>query len=215
MTKPSDNLISILRNIMTERKLTVAALAGRCAMTRAQLKRVLGGRTPMTVDDLFTIIPALKLTPEELASHGLLTPGVEAEEATPPPINPKTSDEEVFKMDPWGNHTEQIFKLAFGLGVDILIVCDTTQLAQSGIPDAILTTNKDTPLSLSLDAAFHSYNKPAFSPSHLTLTLSFDDLYTVNIPWSAILKVMLSPEPPAPDQDQDKNEGPSILRLVT
>ena len=198
---------------MTERKLTVAALAGRCAMTRAQLKRALGGRSPMTVDELFTIIPALKLTPEELAAHGLLAPMSEDTEIENVPVSPKSNDDETFSMDPWGNHTEQIFKLAFGLGVDILFVCDTAQLADSGMPDVVLAANKDTPLSLSLDAAFHSYNKPAFSSTHITLTLSFDDLYTVNIPWSAIIKVMLSPEPPAPEKDEPE-AGPAILRLV-
>ena len=81
------------------------------------------------------------------------------------------------------------------------------------MPDVVLAANKDTPLSLSLDAAFHSYNKPAFSSTHITLTLSFDDLYTVNIPWSAIIKVMLSPEPPAPEKDEPE-AGPAILRLV-
>ena len=198
---------------MTERKLTVAALAGRCAMTRAQLKRVLGGRSPMTVDELFTIIPALNLTPEELATHGLLAPMTEETAPAIKLVEPTRNEEQGFTMDPWGNHTEQIFKLAFGLGVDILFVCDTAQLADSGMPEAVLAANKNTPLSLSLDAAFHSYNKPAFSPNHITLTLSFDDLYTVNIPWSAIIKVVLSPEPPTPQKDTP-DEGPTILRLV-
>lgn len=194
---------------MTDRQLTVAGLAARCRIPRGQLKRALSGHKSMTVDELLTIIPALKLTPEELLAHGLVSPNVDV----PPSedASPATSDDQ-HAIDMWGNHTEQIFKLAFGLGVDILFVCDSTQLTDSNIPKNVIDAQKGKALSLSLDAAYHRFNKPQYSDTHLTLTLSFDELRTVDIPWAAIQRVMLSPEPPTP-KVPPKSE-PSPLRLI-
>ena len=41
---------------------------------------------------------------------------------------------------------------------------------------------------------FHVYNKPDFQSKGLTLTLSFDALYTCSFPWESISQVVFQPK---------------------
>ncbi len=66
--RPSEPILEWLRNTLKAKNLNVAALAEKSRQKRSEVKRVLAGREPLTVDQLMTWTKALDLKMEELVN---------------------------------------------------------------------------------------------------------------------------------------------------
>ena len=216
MSPQVTSLLSWLRERLDERGLKTASLAARMGAPRSHVRRVLSGGEDLTVEELLRIIDILELSPEEL---GL--PALEVDDKTPmPEVRPMQmaladDEEDVLELTPWGNHHEQLLRVAFELGCDVGFTCATPLLADSGIPAAVLQAQGPQML-IQLDAAYHRYNNPRYDEGGVTLTLSFDALYDCRFPWEAVGEVIFRPQafdPPA-ETDDVPPSGPH-LRLVT
>lgn len=185
MPRPSEPVLTWLRTMITKRGLNTAALATATQLDRNELRKALTGTTPMTLDMLMVLSNALELSPADM---GLVAPQepIPSAETTPAPSP---------LPDPWGNHTEQLFRIGFALGCDFFFVAEVDKLGDSGVPAATLKgSGKDLPIEL--DARFHTDNAPRFDERGITLTLSFDKLYDCCFPWSSIRRVIFFPAPP-------------------
>lgn len=184
MGRPSDQVLAWLRKIMADRNVNTAALAERVGMPRVRMRKLLSGAEPMLVDDLLAISQVLDIKPADMGvpEGAEAPPTVPAADATP-------------RIDPFGNHPSQLMRMAFDLGCDVQFVCDTSKLADSGVPRQVLDAHAQRPLPIRLDAAYHSYNEPRFDDDGLTVLLSFDALYTCRFPWAAFVHVTFFPAP--------------------
>jgi len=213
---PSEALLSWLRDLIKRKGLNTAAVAERAHLPRARVRKLLAGTEPMLVDELMMLSNALEIDPADmgLAEASAEAPALPAAPAEPP---------EGPNVDGFGNHPEQLFKVAFGLGVDFFFLSESRQLADSGVPQTVLKQYDGREIPIKLDAAYHSYNNPRYSDHGITLTLSFDQLYECSFPWSAIKQFILfpvSPEEPVdgdepPEEEEDPSPGIPHLRLVT
>lgn len=216
MTRPSDPLLVFLRDAIRRRSLTTQVLSEKTGIDRSILKRRLSGTEAMTVDDLVLLSNALDLGPAELnlprSSGPVVTPSPMAGDSGGPP-------EEIGEADPSGNLPKQVVGLGFALGVDIMLMFDSTQLGNSGVPVAVLGRFKEL-LPIRLEARFHPHNKPRFGEDEFGCTLSFDRLYTCAFPWTAFRQVhFLLPveEPvvlPPPAPEPSKPSGKPFLRVI-
>jgi transcriptional regulator with XRE-family HTH domain len=211
MARPSDPLLAWLRRLIETKNTSVADVAARAGIDRSHLRKVLQGAEPMTLDELQLLSQALEIQPSDFGLAG----GAEVPDEPPVPAAPRVG------ADPWGNQPEQLFRMAFDLGCDFYFTSDSAQLADSGVPKSVLERNPRE-LGIKMDAAYHRYNEPKYSPAGVTLTLSFDALYTCTFPWTAIRQVVFWPAPPEaqpvtpepPPTDPEPRKG-SHLRLVT
>lgn len=217
MARPSDGLLAWLRRLIETKQTSVAHVAAKTGLDRAHLRKVLQGAEPMTLDELLVVSQALEIQPTDFG----LPAGTDVAEAPPPAPPPAIAD-------PWGNQPEQLFRTAFALGCDFYFTADTSLLADSGVPAAVLAKHPRE-LGLKMDAAYHQYNEPVYGPTGITLTLSFDALYTCTFPWRAIRQVVFWPAapeaapapPPDPPEAPEPPEAPAPpkkgghLRLVT
>lgn len=218
--RPSAPLLKMLREWIQTKRLNTAAAAQAMGVDRGRARRVLSGAAAMTVDELLALGTLLELSPEDLA----LTVGE-------PPAPKKTAmprvvsmqgavkEDEFNTLDPYGNHPEQLFRAAFALGVDFMFVVATEGLEDSGVPKSTLDHYASRELPIKLDAAFHVHNDPSYNDVGVSLTLSFDALYTCSFPWSAFRQFIFFPVVPEPIEDKveepDPNDGRPKLRLVT
>jgi len=210
VSKPSAPILAWLRTQLKNKGLNVAALAGKTGAKRKDVRKVLDGREPLTVDQLMTWTQALDLSLEELVAVPVEVPETEAPRAA-------TEDDTRFVVDPFGMQAEQALKFAFAAGTDFSFVADTTQLQDSGVPQNVLSRFPQH-LLIQLDAAYHAHNNPRFDERGVSLTLSFDTLYECSFPWSAVLEVRLRLEPPdalPPEEDEPEEPSGPTLRLVT
>jgi hypothetical protein len=205
-----------LRAAIQQKQTTTAEIAKKADLDRNELRRALTGTDPMTLDQLLAVTQALELDPKTIAA---LSGQADLPEEPPAPPAPPAGDALV--INPWGNHQEQLFRAAFTLGVDVYFVAETSALADSGLPKAVLRQYAGSRVPVKLDAAFHSYNNPRYSEEGITLTLSFDALYDCTFPWSAIPQIIFfpapPPEPPVEEAEPDPGEGKPkapFLRLV-
>ena len=154
----------------------------------------------MLVDDLLKLSSAMELTAADLGLPGgddtpLLDP--EASEETQIEVLPDFTEETGY----YSVHAAELVRMGFRLGCNFMLVCDTSLLARSGVPDVVLTQHENRQLTIQFDAAYHGYNKPQFDTQGLTVSLSFDALYECTFPWSAIQRVVFFPEiEPVPDE---------------
>jgi hypothetical protein len=212
--RATDNLLALLRRLVQERGTNVAALAEKTGIARGRLKRVLTGSEPMLVEELVSVSTALDLQPHEL---GLPDGGPETEVVLPPaPLRGEV-------IDPFGNHTEQLFRIGFALGCDFAFVARTDKLDGSGVPRAALAKSPGGNLVFTLDARFHTDNDPRYDEGGITLTLSFDRLIDCRFPYESIVQMSFSPvasappEPPPSEEPEEPDDKPGRphLRLVT
>jgi transcriptional regulator with XRE-family HTH domain len=224
MARPSEPLLAWLRDLIQKRGLNTAAVAERAKLPRPRVRQLLAGTEPMLVDELMKLSEALEISPTDMGLPG----GAEfAEDAVAEGVDvvpePPTDDTTV-TIDPYGNHPEQMFRTAFALGCDFFFLVEADLLADSGVPGHVLKQYEGRDLPVKLDAAYHSYNDPRYSPLGIRLTLSFDQLYECTFPWTCVRQFVMFPaapdalpeEPPEPDSDED--EAPRSvphLRLVT
>ena len=222
MAESSNELLRLLRQLSNQRRLTPAVLAQRTGMSRGQVRRLLSGREPMLVDDLLKLSTAMELTPTDLGLGGIegaSSEGAETEAITEvgSPLEVLSSAEE--ESGYYSVHAAELVQTGFRLGCNFLLVCDTSLLQNSGVPDVVLTQHEGRPLTIQFDAAYHGYNKPRFDMDGLKVTLSFDALYECTFVWAAIQRVVFFPEmepvpeehPPEPPSEPDGSA--KVIRL--
>ena len=215
--KPSEQMVRFIREKAREKGLNTAALAGAVGISRPELKHVLAGSAPLTVDLLVGLAGALDLGPEDLASASMSLPD---SDETPDDVRPLTpvrkrqSLTDLPTLDPYGNHAEQILRLGFALGCDVHIVLHSERLEGTGVPDATIEQFPDL-MPIKLDAEYHHHNDPRFTPDGVQLVLSFDALYTAILPWEAFAQITLIPiEPELGDVPEPPSGQHPHLRLV-
>jgi hypothetical protein len=225
MSRPSDPLLGFLRDVIRRKSLTTQALAEKAGIDRSILKRRLSGTEAMTVDDLVLLSNALELGPDELqfpaAPGPVLTPSVASgglavthggEQQDDEPDDALDDD----SPDPAGSLPKQVVRLAFALGIDVMLMFDSTQLGASGVPASVLSRFKEL-MPIRLEAKFHRHNKPVFGDDEFQCVLSFDRLYTCNFPWTAFRQVhFILPveEPVVPEPEPPKPAGKPFLRVI-
>ena len=209
--KPSEQLLRLIRETAQRKGLNTAAMAGDIGVSRQELKQVLSGNDPLTVDLLVALAESLSLGPEELALVGMEAPEVpEKIEA----VRKTSSLTDLPKLDPYGNHAEQILRLGFALGCDMHVVLHSERLAGTGVPEETLNQFPDL-LPIKLDAEYHHHNDPKFTPEGVQLVLSFDALYTTVIPWIAFAQIAMIPlEPELEDIPEPPPGNRTHLRLI-
>lgn len=227
MGRPSEPLLAWLRDTLKQKGLNTAHIADASGLSRTRVRKILGGVEDMTVDELMMLSDGLQLDPSDLTGVALAeTEALASLAEGPVPLataNPDVDDRPDLEtvIDPWGNQPEQLFRIAFGLGCDFLFLATASELAGSGVPGHVVETYKGRELPIKLEAAYHKYNEPKYSPEGISLTLSFDALYDCHFKWSCIKQFVLYPaEPQMPEQDDDAapdTPGPAVphLRLVT
>lgn len=237
MPRPSDPLLGFLRDVIRRKSLTTQVLAEKTGLDRSVLKRRLSGTDAMTVDDLVLLSNALELGPDELqfpASPGpVLTPSIASVGAAGGASGGLSvthggadggddggDDGDAISEDdgpdPAGSLPKQVVRLAFALGIDVMMMFDATQLGVSGVPASVLSRFKEL-MPIRLEAKFHRHNKPVFGDTEFQCVLSFDRLYTCSFPWTAFRQVhfmlpveepvVVVPEPPKP-------AGKPFLRVI-
>lgn len=199
--------------------MNVAAFAEKVGEKRGAVKRVLAGKEPLTVDQLMAWTQSLGLSMEELAQvPGGLSEGAEIDPEAQAPNLAEAEAQDAVMLSPYGLHAEQAIQMAFAMGVDFAFVSESAQLKESGVPPQVLARFPERML-IRLDAAYHKYNAPQYDDHGLTLTLSFDTIYTCVFPWSSVLQVTLYCEPPepsapsTPEPEPDEASRPT-LRLI-
>lgn len=208
MPRTSDPVLSWLRTLIEKRGMNTAEVAQKAKLPRARVRKILTGTEPMWVDELLQISTALEVSPSDM---GLPEGTPEALPESDPEALPHVALP--VKVDAWGNHPEQLFQVAFGLGCDFYFAAEVAQLADSGVPQNVRDQYRDGNLGIRLDAMFHKANAPRYEPEAITLTLSFDQLYDCRFPWTSIQQIVffpLRPEPPVQEEPKKPH-----LRLVT
>lgn len=207
MSRPSEPLLRMIREVLRARGENTAGLAKQLGKTRADVRKLLSGEEPLTVDDLFRVSELLQLSPEDLGLSPVSLPeGVPVlAEATEAP-----TDEGEWKVQ-----AEVLLRTGFDHGIDMLLLLDTAALAEWGGPDSVISSYKGKELPVGLDAAYHRYMEPRFDADGVTLKLSFDTLYDCSLPWASIQRVIFNPLPP-PERKEPapKKTGAPFLRLV-
>jgi hypothetical protein len=222
MSRPSEPLLRLIRDLARKKAMNTAALAVESGIDRGRLKHVLGGAESMTVDELLLIANALQIDARTL---GMQVPEIDdgakedgnGKESTVPAIVPER--DAAWLVDPYGNHAEQALRLGFGLGCDLTLWLDSSRLEGSGVPPDVIQSQGEL-LRIKLDAKYHGHYKPVFHAGHLEIILGFgSSLYTVRFPWESFRQVALEPLPPEPQPTMDpdpsrKGQGRAHLRLV-
>lgn len=212
MARPSDELLRWLRSQLDAAGHNTATVAGHLGKPRPLVRKALTGEAPMELDDMVKITELLELDPTAL---GLALP--EAGEHVEPAPAPKESAH-------WSNQPRALFEFGFELGVDFMFLTKAEALGDDwGGPDHVLAQYRGKELPLRLDANFQKYMEPEFTDTHVTIVLSFDQLYRCRFPWAAITRVIFMPYPPAaPDEEPEEGEdgdadtgSAPFLRLVT
>ena len=216
MTRPSEPLLTWLREMIDQRGLNTAAVATRADLPRTRMRKLLSGKEPMLVDELLKISEALDLKPSDMGIPD--ADDLPEEDETAPKLG-VVDEEDGPRVNPYDNHHRQLLEVAFALGCDFALTVHPEELLESGIPRHVLDAHLGRLMLIQLDAAYHSYNNPRYDDGAITLTLSFDALYDVRFPWSAIHQVICTPAPwEDDDEDQDEDseaEASPVLRLVT
>lgn len=224
MARPSEPLLAWLRDLIQRRGLNTAAVAERAKLPRARVRKLLAGAEPMMVDELMQLSEALEISPTDMGLPGG-TPIEDPTDTTAEGVEvPPEVPSDALRIDPFGNHPEQMFRAAFALGCDFFFLCAADQLAESGVPGHVLAQYESRDLPIKLDAAYHSYNDPRYLEHAILLTLSFDQLYECTFPWEAVKQFVMfpaapelptQPTPPTPDAEEESPRAVPHLRLVT
>jgi hypothetical protein len=210
LSRPSDPMLRWMRQRLKERALTTSAVAAATGLQASRVRQVLSGSEAMTVDEFLQIAKPLDLSPKDF--------GIAEGDLEEPEPSPTSAPEG--GLDPFGNHPEQLVRAGFDLGCDFMFLVRSADLADSGVPKAVLSRYEGRELPIRLDAAYHAYNKPVYTEEGLTLTLSFDALYDCHLPWTAFRQVIFFPVVPEPVEEPAEppptDSGPKkpFLRLV-
>jgi len=183
MSRPSDPVLRWLRARIDAVGHSPASLAERLGRPRAEVRRILVGAEPMTVDDLVRLGEILEIDP---ATLGVAAP------AEPEPL-PSVEGAK------WENQPRLLLRTAFDGAMDVLFLTDVEPLRGVwGGPDDVLAGQTGGEMPIRLDAAYHRFMEPTWDDAGLGVRLSFDRLYRCLFPWSAIRRVVFYPQPPDP-----------------
>ncbi len=242
MQAPSQYIVQGLLSVLQERNMTTSALAKATGKDKKDVKRILSGTLPLTVDDLSAFGAALKLTDADLQQF---MPGAslssaattasdqfddtqekvdesasdETTETSRPQLSISEAKEDVapeinWTPNPLGNHSEQALRLGFALGCNLFFVANTKTLSNSGIPDTVLKQYGEK-IPIRLDADFFHHYRPEYFPEGLEIRLSFDAVYTCFFPWSSFEQITFFVEDaPLEEESSEEPDGKPFLRIV-
>ncbi len=186
MSRPSEPLLRWLRKQIDARGENTSGLALKLGRPKAELRKLLTGAEPLTVDDLIRLTEALGLSEDQMGVPPALREAVGQVEDTNTP-----EDEH------WENQPRALFKFGFDRGIDFMFLAAADEVGEWGGPARVIDQYRGREIPLQLDAAWHKHMKPELDEDGLTLTLSFDGLYRCTFPWSAVRRVIFMPLPPS------------------
>ena len=209
MRKPSQLILEGILSVMQSKGMTTQSLANALHTSKKELKRILAGKSPLTVDLLSEMGAVLEIQDSDLQQFM----GVSIPEETTPSVQTNiglhtVEEEEDWSPDPIGNHPLQLIKLGFAIGCDMFLVMVTEHLEHSGIPEKVRKQFNDR-LPIRLDSAFFQHYRPDFYDDHMEIRLSFDAVYTCYIPWHALEQVTfyVQEEEPSEDSEESSESG--------
>lgn len=205
MSRPSEPLLRWLRARIDAAGHSPASLADKLGRPRVEVRRILTGAEPMTVDDLVRLGEILEIDAASLGVPDVLPPEPEAGQ--------------VVESVQWQNQPRVLLRTAFDGGMDVLFLADVEPLRGVwGGPDDVLAAQTGPELPIRLDAAYHRFMEPSWDDEGFGVKLSFDRLYRCLFPWSAIRRVVFYPYPPEPvarpEAPAPTPKGRPALRLV-
>lgn len=188
MQSPSQYILEGLLQALQAKQMSTGALAKQIGKSKKDIKAILSGQSPLTVDDLSAIGSALNLQdtdlqrfmqiPEEIEQ---MQSSIENERIGLTETSTDNNDE-IWMPNPVGTHSMQVLKLGFALGCNLFFVANTADLEDSGIPETVLNQYGDK-LPIRLDSDFFHHYKPEYFDDGLEIRLSFDAVYTCFFPW--------------------------------
>ena len=209
MNSSTDAIVDLLKKAIAARGENTSSLANLTGLDRRELKRMLGGASPLTVDAMMKLGEALELDANFLKSLGVDTPPIDDSPIEMVDIDP-------WSVDPYGNHSEQLIKMGFALGLIFVIVLDTEKIEKSGVPKTVLTHYAPR-IPIRLDPEYHVHNEPKYDQNGFQLRLSFDAVYTCEFPWDSIIQIIFMPKAELPTTSKDDKQpakSGSHLRIV-
>lgn len=191
-----------LRQQIDRRGENTSSLALKLGRPKTDVRKVLTGAEPLTVDDLVRITELLGLSEDDLGVSATVRSALaEGEAAAGEPED-----------DHWDNQPRALFQFGFDRGIDFMFLASADELGEWGGPPRVLEQYKGRELPLQLDAAWHKHMKPEFSDDGLSISLSFDGLYRCYFAWSAVRRVIFMPFPPNPEQQPAApTPGPTLV----
>lgn len=214
MSTLGQQAIGRLRFSVAENGLSTDELAMRAGLPAGHVQAMLDGIRPATLDELDALAQALDLSVVDLLQEPVDLPYDAPDGGADLSLNlPDGAPDLELALDPAGNQPMQLFQVGFGLGCDFFFHATAADLGESGIPSGVLQRYRDGILPIKLDAAFHRYNEPRYTPEGIHLKLSFDDVYDCFFAWTAIQRVIFSPVAPEPEPEPEARKVP-FLRLV-
>jgi hypothetical protein len=209
VTRPSDAVLTWLRERIDARGLKTSKVAKAIGLKTPEFRKLLAGETPMLLDDFVRLGDVLGLDANDVA-------GLPAAD-----LATTFTPTEVPEPERTPCQAELLFKLGFDMQIDIHVRFIESELGDWGGPDSARASfvGKDMPIQLM--AQYHRYMEPQLDDAGLHVTLSFDTLYRCTFPWSSIRAVTFvpfTPPPVAPPPAKVKPSEPAparpTLRLV-
>ncbi len=222
MTSPSSYIIQGILAVLQEKQMSTGAVAKLMGRNKKEIKQILSGQLPLTVDDLSTFATKLEIQDADLQRFMPQLDNVQTE-ALQQKVedsqtlhlhdedNPATSDHD-WTPDPVGVHSEQALRLGFSLGCNLFFVVNTKHLQNSGVPEQTLKQFGDK-LPIRLDADFFHHYRPEYFEEGLEIRLSFDAVYTCFFPWEAFEQITFFVDDDAPTATEPSTSKPT-LRIV-
>lgn len=216
MSNPSSQILDLLLDMMKKKYLNTASLSQKSGIDKNTLKRIFNDKEELTVNQLMKLSAALDLQETDFlqipeSSDDTMTSQDSA--------MLKSSDSSTdWTPNPMGIQAEQIIRLGFALGVDILFTAETKYLENSQVPESILK-KFDPKMPIRLDAAYHHHYRPNYFDDGIEIRLSFDALYTCFFPWHSIDQVTCFVFEEEPESEkivplEEKTNPASFLRVV-
>lgn len=217
MQSPSQYILEGLLQALRAKQMSTGALAKQIGKSKKDIKAILSGQSPLTVDDLSAIGSALNLQDADLQRFMQIPDDIEQiqlsneNEGISLTESSVAQNEENWTPNPLGTHSMQVLKLGFALGCNLFFVANTADLQDSGIPESVLKQYGDK-LPIRLDADFFHHYKPEYFEDGLEIRLSFDAVYTCFFPWHVFEQItFFVADDKAPEFPSSK--GPT-LRIV-
>lgn len=206
MSNPSQQILDLLLDVMKKKSLNTASLSKKSGIDKKNLKRIFAGKEELTVNQLMILSAALELKENDFLQVPLPSDEPKKPQESDDSIALKTVDSSInWTPNPLGIQAEQILRIGFALGVDILFTAETKYLKESKVPEAVL--KKFSPkMPIRLDAAYHHHYRPHYFEEGLEIRLSFDTVYTCFFPWHSIDQVtcFVFEEEPESEESEEK-----------
>jgi len=223
MQSPSQYILEGLLAILKEKQLTTSALAKQVGKSKREVKSILSGQSPLTVDDLSAITQALDISDSDLQRFMNVPVSIQENHQSDVEdeqdsmgfgITDASDDEpdEDWTPNPVGVHSMQALKLGFALGCNLFFIANTKHLDSSGIPEAVLKQYGEK-LPIRLDADYFHHYKPEYFEDGLEIRLSFDAVYTCFFPWHVFEQVTFFVDDEEVPSNDPVIKGPT-LRII-